>query len=574
GGMGVVFEAIQELPERRVALKTLSKAIITPKALAHFRVEVNATARVVHPAIPQVFEVFEVGNLPVMVMEYVSGLPFDEAAQRWSRDELVRMLRDTCHAVHVVHEHGVIHRDIKPSNVLITDAGTVKVLDFGIAALGGDELLGSCTLGYAAPEQILSAPADVRCDVYGLGALAHKILTGRLPVKLRESDSLADMIKAKAQPILAPKELPSSLGAIIQKAVSPEPSGRYPSALALAEEFDRYLNWQPVHALRSWGEPDTLSSSELRTHRSADGWAGYRFDVRGSAANGVLASAVVRPLGVDQWFDVPILPEVAAATLVVEDFVRTDEAKGTAAVVQLFLSIFSHALESETLLIATACAPVHYLEMMRLGFRVVGPISRGTDDSTLVPMMLVVHDLNQLSGAKSPLAALLRTRGHLDERRGIDWINQQLGVGGAAPSMLSLLGDDEITSPLLVGLSSLGRAELLRDANRRPGNVGDTLIDVGESGKWMALVEAGLVEIVVDGRVIAVRGEGELIGEMGFLLDVPRTARVVVAAPATILVLLGPEVVDGLSSMADRERVWRNLAVILAQKLELQTRHS
>ncbi|MCA9687557.1 MAG: cyclic nucleotide-binding domain-containing protein, partial [Myxococcales bacterium] len=211
---------------------------------------------------------------------------------------------------------------------------------------------------------------------------------------------------------------------------------------------------------------------------------------------------------------------------------------------------------------------------MRLGFRVVGPISRGTDDSTLVPMMLVVHDLNQLSGAKSPLAALLRTRGHLDERRGIDWINQQLGVGGAAPSMLSLLGDDEITSPLLVGLSSLGRAELLRDANRRPGNVGDTLIDVGESGKWMALVEAGLVEIVVDGRVIAVRGEGELIGEMGFLLDVPRTARVVVAAPATILVLLGPEVVDGLSSMADRERVWRNLAVILAQKLELQTRHS
>ncbi|MFO7564903.1 MAG: serine/threonine-protein kinase, partial [Enhygromyxa sp.] len=228
GGMGIAYEAEQELPRRRVALKTLPRGH-SAEAVAQFRIEVEATARVVHPGIPQVFEVFELDGAPVLVMELVEGQHLIQAAAQLDLEQRVRVLRDIALAVRAAHERGVIHRDLKPGNVLLTSRGQPKVLDFGVAALGGEsrkEGSSSCTPGYAAPEQLLGEEQDLRCDVYGLGAIGLELLAGRLVVDPRGL-SPKTLAQRKLAAIEPPPELPSALAAVLLRALAPEPAQRY-----------------------------------------------------------------------------------------------------------------------------------------------------------------------------------------------------------------------------------------------------------------------------------------------------------------------------------------------------------
>ena len=572
GGMGVVYEAEQHIPSRRVALKTLALTA-SRKALEQFRVEVNATARVVHPGIPQVYEVFDHGGVPVLVMECIHGEHIDVATEELSRHDRVRVLRDVALALQAVREQGVVHRDLKPSNVLLTEAGQPKVLDFGIAALGERELRGSFTIQYAAPEQLLCLPTDERCDVYSLAALAHLVLVGR-PTHELEKLTFQEIITRKEEPFVPPPELPSSLAAILCKALAADPDARYASALAFAEDLDRFLSSRPVQAF----EGDRAAGRQRyipRHEPSSEGDAGESFAIvdadTGERLVSARASTLARVSGEEggaQWFDVHVPAELVASTLILDEIHYHTDAPDADAVMHLYAGLFAYVLERGVQLLLMACPPARYPDQLLLGFRPVGRVVQLEGDRALVPMVQVTHDLDYFVEVDSPLASVLRTHGRFGDQRAGEWLAELLARAKLATPIIDASRSD---SPLFTGLSELGRSELLRGSKPRSGAPGEVLIHEGEEGRWLAVVEAGLVEIIVGESVVAVRGQGELIGEMGFLLDSPRTARVAVAAPGTRLTIIGLEALSGLSQPRDREQLWQNLAMVLARKLQAQS---
>ena len=270
GGMGIVYEAEQDSPRRRVALKVIRPGCITASMLKRFEHESLVLGWLNHPGIAQVFDAgvadAGAGAVPYIAMELVRGTPLTEYADRKQLDTNARLeiLGNLADAVHHAHQKGVIHRDLKPSNVLVTGDGTPKVLDFGVARAvdpnvqvstmhtGVGEVVG--TLTYMSPEQLTGEHEniDVRSDVYSLGVIAHELLAGVPLFDLR-----GKLIHEAAR-IIAEDE-PSTLGAharslrgdvetIVSKAVEKEPGRRYRSADELASDVRRFLRDEPIVA--------------------------------------------------------------------------------------------------------------------------------------------------------------------------------------------------------------------------------------------------------------------------------------------------------------------------------------
>lgn len=231
GGMGVVYEAEQDLPRRRVALKTLPASQRAPEALARFRVEVQAAAQLEHPFVPRVYEVLEHDGLPVVAMELVRGEDARAATRGWSLERRLRLLRDVARTVDALHEEGVLHRDLKPSNVLVTERGEPRVLDFGIAALGAEDGPVAGTPAYMAPEIRLGASSARASDVFSLGALGAEVLADR-PLDLHEP------VRGR----ILDAGLPRPLTAVLHRACAPTPDARYATAAAFADELQRLLD--------------------------------------------------------------------------------------------------------------------------------------------------------------------------------------------------------------------------------------------------------------------------------------------------------------------------------------------
>ena len=268
GGMGVVFEAEQQEPRRRVALKCIRPGALDPASLQRFRREAEALGRLQHPGIAQVFEAGVHDGppaLPFMAMELVDGRPLAEAAHGLPVRDLLALLAALAEAVAHAHERGVVHRDLKPSNVLV-ESGSAgprpRVLDFGIARLHGDasatvftrthQVIG--TLAYMSPEQIQhgSAAADPRSDVWSLGVIAYELLAGVPPLPLREA-SLAEAARLlrDEEPKPLDRVVPALRGdvaTIVHKALAKDPARRYPHAGALAADLRRLLADQPITA--------------------------------------------------------------------------------------------------------------------------------------------------------------------------------------------------------------------------------------------------------------------------------------------------------------------------------------
>lgn len=202
GGMGIVYLAEQDNPRRRVALKVVRPGIGSESVLKRFGHESHILGRLQHPGIAQVFDAglaeTEHEPRPYFAMEYVKGLPLIEYAETrglGTRERLI-LIGKVCDAVHHAHQKGVIHRDLKPGNILVDESGQPKILDFGVArATDADlqvttmrtdvgRLIG--TISYMSPEQIEGNPdaLDTRSDVYALGVICYKLLTGSLPYDL------------------------------------------------------------------------------------------------------------------------------------------------------------------------------------------------------------------------------------------------------------------------------------------------------------------------------------------------------------------------------------------------------
>jgi hypothetical protein len=273
GGMGEVWLARRAdgQHEQQTALKILSPYLAAPDSVHRFRRERELLARLEHPNIARLLD----GGMssqgePYLVMEYVEGVRVDRYCdqQHLSIRERLQLFLKVCAAVNAAHQYLVVHRDLKPGNILVTGDGEPKLLDFGIGKLidaeTGLEQTATANLFltpmYASPEILLGQPATVASDIYSLGVLLYELLAGRRPFdasKLSPAALIEAVTQKDAPPpsaVAAPihaATLGGDLDAIALKALAKNPEERYASAAQLAEDIQRYLNGQPVTAVRA-----------------------------------------------------------------------------------------------------------------------------------------------------------------------------------------------------------------------------------------------------------------------------------------------------------------------------------
>jgi len=251
GGSSTVYEATQERPRRRVALKVMHAGFAAEADLRRFLEEAEILGRLQHPDIAHVYEAGVDDDQPYIAMEYVAPARtlLGHAETLDVRDRL-RLFVRICDAVHHGHQKGVIHRDIKPPNLLVRDDGRPKVIDFGIARAEGEaglEVAG--TIPYMSPEQCEpGAHLDVRSDVYSLGVVLYELLSRRPPYESTTSvtDAIATIRTADPRPMQ--RRFRGDLEAVVRTCLRKDPDERYASAAALADDLRRYLAHEPVRA--------------------------------------------------------------------------------------------------------------------------------------------------------------------------------------------------------------------------------------------------------------------------------------------------------------------------------------
>jgi eukaryotic-like serine/threonine-protein kinase len=263
GGQGVVFRARQKSLNRTVALKVISLGQWASKAhVRRFRREAEAAAHLEHPCIVPIYEVGERDGSCYFSMKFVEGGQLDEAAKRKPMPvrRAAELIAKVARTVHYAHEHGILHRDIKPGNILLDANGEPHLTDFGLARLVETESSVTQTLdvlgtpSYMAPEQAVGNNATVSSatDVYGLGAVLYQLLTGQPPFAggtTYETIKLLEDTEPRPPRLLNPK-VDRDVSTICLKCLEKDPKRRYSSALALAEDLERWLKHEPIAARR------------------------------------------------------------------------------------------------------------------------------------------------------------------------------------------------------------------------------------------------------------------------------------------------------------------------------------
>ena len=273
GGMGVVYQARQIRANRLVALKMIrSSSYATLPEKVRFQIEAEAVARLQHPNIVQLHEVSEASGQPFFSLEYceegslgerLKNTPFEPA-------QAAALVATLARAMHYAHLRGVVHRDLKPANILLARDGTPKISDFGLAKrldAGSDLSRSGAIIGtpsYMAPEQAAGKVHDIgpAADIYALGALLFRCLTGRPPFLGDTDMEILRQVLNEEPPSLSPlaPQVPRDLETICLKCLQKEPGRRYASAEELARDLDRWLVGETILArpsgrlerLRKW----------------------------------------------------------------------------------------------------------------------------------------------------------------------------------------------------------------------------------------------------------------------------------------------------------------------------------
>jgi eukaryotic-like serine/threonine-protein kinase len=261
GGMGVVYKARQVSLNRVVALKMILAAELASEAdVKRFRTEAEAAANLQHPNIVAIHEVGEHEGRHYFSMDYVAGTSLAALVRQnpLPAPRAARYVQIIADAIRHAHQQGILHRDLKPSNVLIDANDQPRVTDFGLAKriTGGSELTGTGQIlgspSYMPPEQAGARRGAVgpASDVYSLGAVLYELLTGRPPFQAETPlDTLMQVLETEpVSPRLLNPKLPRDLETITLKCLRKEPSGRYGSAAALAEDLKRWQEGKPIRA--------------------------------------------------------------------------------------------------------------------------------------------------------------------------------------------------------------------------------------------------------------------------------------------------------------------------------------
>lgn len=268
GGMGVVYEAEQSHPRRRVALKVIKIGMRHTSMRRRFEYEAQVLARLEHPGIARLYEanpsLGDEQTPAYLAMEYVDGRPIDEycRARNLNIHDKLRLVIRVCEAVSYAHRIGVIHRDLKPPNILVESDGSPKVLDFGVAkVVGADrgatlltdagQLVG--TISYMSPERVDSTgPVDTRSDVYSLGVILYELLAGKPPIDVSGMSLLTAARKIcseQPRPLgEMNKRLRGDIETIVARALEKDVSRRYASVELFAADLQRFIDGRPVEA--------------------------------------------------------------------------------------------------------------------------------------------------------------------------------------------------------------------------------------------------------------------------------------------------------------------------------------
>jgi TolB-like protein/Flp pilus assembly protein TadD/predicted Ser/Thr protein kinase len=264
GGQGVVFRARQKTLNRVVALKVIGLGQwATPAHLKRFRLEAEAAASLDHPCIVPIYEVGERDGQCYFSMKFVEGGQLDEVIKHTplSIRQAVELIAKVARTVHYAHEHGILHRDIKPGNILLDAKGEPNLTDFGLARLVESESTVTRTLevlgtpSYMAPEQASGGTTKLTgtTDVYGLGAVLYQLLTSHPPFAGGTTyETIKLLLETEPrQPRLWNPKIDRDLSTICLKCLEKDPLRRYSTALALAEDLERWLKHEPILARRT-----------------------------------------------------------------------------------------------------------------------------------------------------------------------------------------------------------------------------------------------------------------------------------------------------------------------------------
>jgi tetratricopeptide (TPR) repeat protein len=278
GGMGSVWLARRTDGrfEGQAAVKLLNLSLLSTAGQERFRREGSMLARLAHPGIARLLDAgVSRGGQPYLVLEYVDGERLDAYALKHSlsQDDRIRLFIRVLEAVGHAHANLIVHRDLKPSNILVKPDGSVKLLDFGIAKLAGDDLKASAitmeggrvfTPQFAAPEQARGDAVTTATDVYSLGVILYMMLSGNHPTGL-EGRTAAEIVRQLINVEPVPLK-PRDLGAIVGKALRKDPAERYQNVESFAEDLGRYLRHEPVSVAR---DPLFYSARKFaRRHRA------------------------------------------------------------------------------------------------------------------------------------------------------------------------------------------------------------------------------------------------------------------------------------------------------------------
>ena len=280
GGMGVVYLAARDdgAFRKNVALKLLLRDQVNEEFVLRFKQERQVLAALDHPNIARILDGGDAPDgMPYYVMEYVEGSPLDEYCdqQRLSLTARIKIFQQVCLAVHYLHENSIVHRDLKPSNILVSSAGVVKLLDFGIAKVVGAASFATpdlttvqgrpMTPAYASPEQINGATLEKASDIYSLGVILYGLLTGRTPYqgiddKLAKlatrqdpqppSGNIREDLRASETTAQLRRAMFGEIDSIVMMALKFDPRDRYQSSADLASDLQCFLDGQPVTAHR------------------------------------------------------------------------------------------------------------------------------------------------------------------------------------------------------------------------------------------------------------------------------------------------------------------------------------
>ncbi len=312
GGQGVVFRARQKSLNRIVALKVIGLGQWATEAhLKRFRREAEAAAALEHPGIVPIHEVGERDGSCYFSMKFVEGGQLDEVARRepMSIRRAAELITKVARTVRYAHEHGILHRDIKPGNILLDAKGEPHLTDFGLARLVETESTVTRTLevlgtpSYMAPEQAVGNNEAISSvtDVYGLGAVFYQLLTGQPPFAggtTYETIRLLCDVEPRNPRALNPK-VDRDLSTICLKCLEKNPKRRYSSALALAEDLERWLRHEPIQARhtgvfargKKWVQRNPTSAllaASLIALAAAAGWIVWKSElIRGPLATGI-----------------------------------------------------------------------------------------------------------------------------------------------------------------------------------------------------------------------------------------------------------------------------------------------